>query len=150
MKVKFNSELRRQNSQLTKNSDVKKALLNSYSEDRRVTGECTVDFTSVETCLKAYNQLEKLIQSDKRNVICNAAKQGAIMEHLKMHSKKNVSFLKCIQDGEIKISLSYCNFLIALHDLCKKHPKILQCALELRFIKANMKVIRAVVSELSW
>ena len=47
-----------------------------------------------------------------------------------------------MEEKEISISLSHCNFLISLYELSVKHPMILGCSVELRFVKANMKIIR--------
>ena len=75
-------------------------------------------------------------------MLYNSAKQGQVLKHLKANLDKGSSFLKCIDEKGISISLSHCNFLISLYELSVKHPRILGCSVELRFVKASMKIIR--------
>ena len=121
-----------------------KRLKQEYSADRRITGDYEINVSSKEACVQSYKELQKLIDSDKRNVLLNSAKQGQVLKHLKTNLEKGVSFLKSIEVKEISISLSHCNFFISLHELSLKHPTILQCSVELRFVKANMKTITKV------
>ena len=127
--------------------EVKKKLQQSYSADRRITADYTANLSSQETCVQSYKELQKLIESDKRNVLLNSAKHGEILKHLKANSNNGVSFFKCIEDKEISISLSHCNFLILFYDFSLKHSVILQCSVELRFVKANMKTIKSVLEK---
>ena len=90
---------------------------------------------------------KKIIDSDKRNVLLNSAKQGEILKHLKSNSDKRISFLKCIEEKEISVSLSHCNFLISFFELSTKYSWILQCSVELRFVKANMKTIKSLLEK---
>ena len=127
--------------------EVKKKLQQSYSAAQRITAGYTANLSSQETCVQSYKELQKLIESDKRNVLLNSAKQGEILKHLKANSNNGVSFFKCIEDKEISISLSHCNFLISFYQLSLKHSMILQCSVELRFVKANMKTIKTVLEK---
>lgn len=129
----FSRELRRTISKTSTKEEVKKALKQSYSTERRITGECEIDTSSEEACVSAYKKLDDLIKSDKRNILLNSSHQGRVLKHLKSTMKKKGSFIKALQDKQISISLSHCNFLIAFHELTNTYPKIVQCSLELRF-----------------
>ena len=144
MRVRFDKELKRKNSKLSLEEEVMKRLKQAYSADRRVTGDYEINVSSKEACIQSYKELQKLIDSDKRNVLLNSAKQGQVLKHLKTSLEKGVSFLKSIEEKEISISLSHCNIFISLYKLSLKHPIILQCSVELRFVKANMKTIKKV------
>lgn len=150
MNVRFEKELSRRNSKTSSMDEVKKMLLKTYSTDCRVVTDYTVDLTSIEGCVKSFRDLQNLIQSDKRNVLLNSSKQGEVLKTLKNNSNKSSSFFKCIEEKEISISLSHCNFLISFHELSKQHPNILRCSLELRFFKTNMKTIKAVIQDMPW
>ena len=110
MRVRFDKELKRKNSKLSLEEEAMKRLKQAYSEDRRVTGDYETNVSSKEACIHLYKELQKLIDSDKRNVLLNSAKQGQVLKHLKTSLEKGVSFLKSIEEKEISISLSHCNF----------------------------------------
>lgn len=143
----FTKEFRKATSKTSKHNEVKKMLKETFSTDSCVTAECEVDTSSEEACVKTYKTLDLLIKSDKRNMLSNSAKQGRVLKHLKASMKKKGSFIKCLQEKEITVSLSHCNFLIAFHDLTNTHPDIIQCSLELRFFIKNLKIIKDVASE---
>ena len=142
MNVRVEKEPKRKNSKVSSEEEIKKKLQQAYSADRRITGDYELKMTSKEECVQSYKDLQKLIDSDKRNVLYNSAKQGQVLKHLKANLDKGSSFLKCMDEKEISISLNHCNFLISLYELSVKHPMILGCSVELRFVKANMKIIR--------
>ena len=48
------------------------------------------------------------------------------------------------------LSLSYCNFLIRLHNFVKQHDNILKCALRLKFIRKNFTMLKHAFQELGW
>ena len=74
MNVRFEKEVKRRNSKLSMEEEVKKKLQKSYSADRRITNDFTADLSSKEACVQSYKTLQKLIESDKRNVLLNSAK----------------------------------------------------------------------------
>lgn len=143
----FMKELHRTTSKTTRNDEVKKILRESFSQDRRITGECEIDISSEDACLTTFKRLDALIKSDKRNILLNSSLQGRVLKHLKTSLKKSGSFIKALQDKQISISLSHCNFLIAFHDLVNKYPNIIQCSLELRFFIKNLKIVKEVAAE---
>ena len=63
-----------------------------------------------------------------------------MLNHLKTNMKNKGSFIKCLFDKEISISLSHCNFLIAFYELAEKYPNICQCSLELLFFTKHFKI----------
>ena len=87
-------ELKRKNSKLSSEGEVMKRLQQAYSADLRVTGEYKINVSSKEACVQSYKELQKLIDSDKRNVLLNSAKQGHVLKHLKTNLEKSVSFFK--------------------------------------------------------
>ena len=101
----FTKEVRRATSIASKRDDVKKILISSYSNEKRVTGEYKVDISSEDACIRSYKELEQLIRSDKRNILLNSAYQGHVLKHLKTNMKNKGSFIKCLFDKEISISL---------------------------------------------
>ena len=142
MNVRFEKELKRKNRKVSLEEEIKKKLQQTYSADRLITGDYELKMSSKEECVQSYKELQKLIDSDKRNVLYNSAKQGQVLQYLKANLDKGISFLKCIEEKEISFSLSHCNFFISLYELSVKHPMILQCSVEFGFVKANMKTIR--------
>lgn len=142
----FTKELRKATSKTSKHDEVKKILKDTFSTYTRATEECEVNTSSEVACVETYKILEILIKSDKRNILSNSAKQGHVLKHLKASMKKKGSFVKCLQDKEITVSLSHCNFLIAFHELTKTYPDIVQCSLELRFFIKYLKIIMDVAS----
>ena len=142
MNVRFEKELKRKNSKVSLEEEINKKLQQTYSADRGIPGDYELRMSSKDECSQSYKELQKLIDCDKRNVLYNSAKQGQVLQYLKSNLDKGIPFLKCIEEKEITISLSHCNFLISLYELSVKHPMILQCSVELRFVKANMKTIR--------
>ena len=136
----FRKELQNTTSQTSKTEEVTKKLLQAFSSDRRTVGECEADISSEGACVATYKKLEQLIRPDKRNILFNSANQGYMLKHLETIMKRNRSFIKCLQDKEIKMSLSPCNivFVINFHDLVTEHPQIVQCSLELRFFHQKL------------
>ena len=134
----FRKELQKATSQTSKTEAVTKKLLQAFSSDRRTVGECEADISSEGACIATYKKLEQLIRSDKRNILFNSANQGYMLKHLETIMKRNRSFIKCLQDKEIKMSLSHCNIFINFHDLVTEHPQIVQCSLELRFFHQKL------------
>ena len=61
----FTKEVRRATSNASRRDDVKKILISSYSNEKRVNGEYKVDISSEEACIRSYKELEQLIRSDK-------------------------------------------------------------------------------------
>ena len=143
----FTKEVRRATSTASRRDDVKKILISSYSNEKGVTGEYNVDISSEDACIRSYKELEQLIRSDKRNILLHSAYQGHMLKHLKTNMKNKGSFIKCLFDKEISISLSHCNFLIAFFELAEKYPNICQCSLELRFFTKHFKIVKEVVPE---
>ena len=103
----FRKELQKATSQTSKTEEMKKKLMQAFSSDRRIVGECEADISSEGACVATYKKLEQLIRSDKRNILFNSADQGYVLKHLKPIMKRKGSFIKCLQDIEIKMSLSH-------------------------------------------
>lgn len=143
----FTKEVRRATSITSRQDEIKKILRSAYSAERRLTDAYQLDISSEEACIKSYKELEQLIRSDKRNILLNSASQGRLLKHLKTNMKNKGSFIKCLCDKEIVISLSHCNFLIAFSELAEKYPQIIQCALELRFFTKHFKIVKEVAPE---
>ena len=124
---------------------IKEKLRNSYSEDKRITGEYVPNTTTTETCLDSFKCLKLLIESDKRNILLNSAHQGFVLDKLKT---EKVPFLKLLEERKIKISLSHSNFLIRLYKLVEAHSNLLKCNIEIRFISQNYKLLKEVLKEI--
>lgn len=144
----FTREVKRTNSQSAKTEEVKKMLRQSFSHERRITDICEPDVSTEAACVNTFKKLEMLIRSDKRNILMNSANQGFVLEHLKSNMKQKGSFIKCLQDNEINVSLSHCNFLIAFQKLTTDYPDIIKCSLELRFFIKNLKIVKQVAPEI--
>ena len=144
----FTKEVRRATSISLKRDEIKKILNSSYTPERRLTGVHELDTSSEEACIKSYKDLEKLIRSDKRNILLNSVNQGRELKYLKTTMTNKGSFIKSLCDKEISISLSHCNFLIAFYELTEKYPQIVQGALELRFFTKHFKIVKEVAPEL--
>ena len=50
----------------------------------------------------------------------------------------------------VNYSLSYCNFLIRLHNFAEKRDNILKCALRLEFGRKNFTILKQAFQELGW
>ena len=73
--------------------EVKNKLLESYSEDRRISGEVKIELETIDSCVKSIQHLELTIKSNKRDIIYNSALQGQVFSHLKTIKKEiQVSF----------------------------------------------------------
>ena len=132
MNVRF-EKLKSKNSKVSLEEEIKKKLQQTYSADRGKTGDNESNMSSKEECIQSYKEFQKLIDSDKRNLLYNSAKQGQVLQYLKANLDRGISFLKYIEEKEISISLSHCNFLKSLHELSVKHPMIFKCSVEFRF-----------------
>ena len=106
----FKKELQKATSQTSKTEEVKEKLMQAFSSHRRVVGQCEADIPSEGACVATYKKLRQIIRSDKRNILFNSANLGYVLKHLKAIMKRKGSFSKCLQDKEIKMSLSHCIF----------------------------------------
>ena len=143
----FTIEVRRATSISLKQDEIKKMLNSSYTSERRLTGVYELDTSSEEAYIKSYKELEKLIRSDKKNILLNSANQGRVLKYRKTTMTNKGSFIKSLCDEEISILLSHCNFLIAFYEMTKKYPQIVQCALKLRFFTKYFKIVKEVAPE---
>ena len=57
----FTKELQTVTSQTSKTEEVKRKLMQAFSSDRRIIGECEADISSEEACVATYKKLEQLI-----------------------------------------------------------------------------------------
>ena len=68
---------------------IKKQIQQSISDDRRTTGEFSYNQQStIENCFESLKTIDKLIKSDKRNIILNSAQKGQILKDIKKLNKK--------------------------------------------------------------
>ena len=86
-------ELKRKNSKVSLEEEIKKKLQQTYSADWRITGDYELKMSSKEECVKSYKEVQKLIDYYKRNVLYNSAKQGQVLQYLKANLDKGISFL---------------------------------------------------------
>ena len=63
-----------------------------------------------------------------------------MLKHLKTTMKNQGSFIKCLFDKEISISLSHCNFLIAFYELAEKYPKFVSVLYNCVFSQSTLKL----------
>lgn len=68
--------------------EVKNKLFESYSEDRRISGEVKIDLETIDSCVQSIQLLELAIKSNKRDIIHKSALQGQVISHLKTIKKK--------------------------------------------------------------
>lgn len=128
--------------------EIKEKMIDSYSEERYMTGEIDLDLDTEKKCIDTLLELEKSIRSSKRDIIYKTAMQGQVIKKLKEQRKGNVGVF-LTQNG-IKFSTSHCYALIRLYKLCQKHPNLLKCALHVKFVIGNMKTIEDICEEMRW
>ena len=89
MNVQLEKELKRRNSKLSLEEEVKekfteevkKNLQQSHSSNRRITADYTLNLSSPDSCVQSYKELHNVTESDKRNVLLNSAKQCKILKY---------------------------------------------------------------------
>ena len=133
---------------------IKKTIEDSFSEDRRITGEFTYtqSTATMNDCFDALKILDNLIDSDKRNIVLNSIHKGEVLRDLKGKTKQS-GLLNVLRErgfSSVNYSLPYCNFLIRLHNFAEKHDNILKCALGLKFIHINFAILKQAFQELGW
>lgn len=128
--------------------DVKDKLLESYSEERTISGEIKIETETEESCVNSIKLLELSIKSNKRDIIYKSALQGQVIDNLKKLRKGNTGVFLA-QHG-IKFSVSYCNSLVRLYKLVEAHSNLIKCSVDLRLIIQNMKVVKEICEELHW
>lgn len=128
--------------------DVKNKLLQSYSEEKRISDEIKINLETEDKCVESIKLLELCIRSNKRDIIYKSALEGQVIDHLKKYKKGNTGVFLA-QQG-IKFSVSYSNSLVRLYKLAEAHPNLLKCSVDLGLIMKNMKVVKEICEELHW
>ena len=77
----FRKELQKATSPTSKTEEVKKKLMQAFSSDNRILGECEADISSEGACIATYKKLEQLMRSDKRNISVNSINQEYVLKY---------------------------------------------------------------------
>ncbi|MEW8543332.1 MAG: hypothetical protein AB2693_07325 [Candidatus Thiodiazotropha sp.] len=129
---------------------IREKIQQSFSEERRITGNVEIIKTStIGDCISTLKDLDKLINSDKRNIILLSGQKGRVLKDLKTFTKRENFLLELEQCG-LKYSLSHCNFLIRLFVFAEAHPNILKCSISIEFICKHFKAVKQVFQDLGW
>lgn len=104
---------------------------------------------SISIALEAASYIQKIKELCEKEIesIEEKLKGGIIKKDeakLQIDSFKYQNFLKSCN---VRWSYSYIRFLINLHELCEKYPKLKQTSLKLEFLKSNLKKIREKLEE---
>ena len=94
-----------------------------------------------EEVVEAVNNMEKIIKSNKCNILWLALKKGQIFEKF----KTNECFIGMVK--EFGISKSNILFKISIVKSVNKYPRMKKSSLSLHFLKKNFKIIREICHE---
>ena len=103
------------------------------NKDNEKTAKC---IKSTEKAVEAVNNKEKIIKSNKCNILWLIYQQGQIFEKFKM----NDNFINMVK--EFKISKSNVLFKIFVVKLINKYPRMKNSSLPLHFLKNNFKILK--------
>lgn len=134
----------------TSYTTIKTRIQESFSEDRKITGECACKVSSITECVETLKQLDKLVHSDKRTILLNTVYRGEVLKALKKLSSKTGSLINILADHGIKYSLTHCNFFIRFCDFAKQHKNIVKCSLSIEYIRKHFKQVKQIFIELGW
>ena len=91
---------------------------------------------SPEEAVEAVNNMEKVIKSNKCNILWFAYQQDQIFQKFKM----NDNFINMVK--ELNISKSTTLFKIPIVKFINKYPRMKKFSLSLHFLKNNFKIIK--------
>ncbi|XP_053376375.1 uncharacterized protein LOC128547478 [Mercenaria mercenaria] len=150
-----NNEPKQNTSNTTKKAhryqEIKTKIEKSFSEDRRITGEITPgELPTVDKCVETLTNIDKLISSDKRNIIFNSCNKGYALKKLKVLAKeRRKGLMETLKNYDFNYPLSHCNFLIRFYVFTMEH-NILKCALSVEYIRRNFTIIQQVFNDKGW
>ena len=91
--------------------------------------------------------LKKLTEAqaqEKKKILSFAARQGHLLKEAK--ERLGATMYKHVRNS-CEFSSSYANFLISLHRLFEKYPRLNYCSVAIRFFCSNMKHIQNICHE---
>ena len=101
----------------------------------------TKSVKSPEEAVEAVNNMEKVIKSNKCNILWLVYQQGQIYEKFKM----NDNFINMVK--EFNISKSTILFKISIVKFINKYPRMKNFSLSLYFLKNNFKITKEICHE---
>ena len=96
---------------------------------------------SPEEAVEAVNNMEKVIKSNKCNILWLAYQQGQMFEKFKM----NDNFINMVK--EFNISKSTILFKIPIVKFINKYPRMKKPSLSLHFLKNHFKIMKEICHE---
>jgi len=130
--------------------EIKEKLQQSYCEGQQHVSleDSLEELETVQNCVDGIKKLDVWIKGNKKNIVYFSALQGQAINTLKRFKTGDIGVF-LVQQG-ISYSVSHCNALIRLYKLVDKHPKLQNCAVDLRLIIQNMKTVEEICVELQW
>ena len=107
-------------------------------------------YNSLQQCFETIRDCERLINSGKLSVRHHSAMQGEAIVHIKQKAKKGQNISSLLAENNIKFSTSHCRNLTSLYKLCSEHTNLLKCAVSIRTILGNKKLVKDICLELKW
>ncbi|XP_060585569.1 uncharacterized protein LOC132741430 [Ruditapes philippinarum] len=140
-----------QNNNTTANksyNQVKNEVQKSYSKDRNLAGEVTLELENTDSCFKTLKTLDRHTQSAGRTKLLYNIQKGEVLKKIKDFEKGG--FFNKIKENGIPYKISHCNFLIKLYKFSLNHSDIIHCSLSLHFLQKHWSVIPRIFDELKW
>ncbi|KAJ7369472.1 hypothetical protein OS493_038755, partial [Desmophyllum pertusum] len=112
---------------------------NIFQDYHGIEGE--LERSTPEKCVESINTLSKVIGNYHKQIVFYSAFQGELLNAVKDCTTTN-GFYKLIT--LTNLSRSHCYFLIKLHLLTTRFPKLIYCQRPLRYFSKNIKAIETV------
>ncbi|XP_060600916.1 uncharacterized protein LOC132754317 [Ruditapes philippinarum] len=129
-------------------NQVKNEVQKSYSKDRNLAGEVTLELENTDSCFKTLKTLDRHTQSAGRTKLFYNIQKGEVLKKIKDFEKGG--FLNKIIENGMPYKISHCNFLIKLYKFSLNHSNIIHCSLSLHFLQKHWSVIPRIFDELKW
>ena len=133
-----------------KKDKLKSVLQKSYSEERTLTEVVTPQYDTTQQCIETIQNCERLIISGKLSLLHHSAMQGQAIFHLNQNAKKGQNITSLLGENNIKFSTSHCRNLTNLYKLCSEYQNLLKCAVSIRIMLGNIKLVKDICHDLKW
>lgn len=136
-----------------KKMKLKREIMKSYCETGENGGnaEVTLKQETEKDCLESLKSLQNRIDIEKRRLLKFGSHQGLLINKLTQNLRlKGTEICIYLASNQIVFSLSHCYALMDLWRMTCKYPKLLKCAMNLRDITRNMKLVDEICVELGW